>query len=279
MSAYSERQTIPAARTCGGLILDLLFPPVCLVCDRPLLAPESRKLCYSNVVCAECAPELSSSTTANSDVPHCSICTEPEGIYGLRESRCLPCILAPLYVEKVLSVWPYAGQTEELIKRFKYGRRRALSAYLAQSISPLIRAGANGGTDSNLLVAVPSPGSSLRARGFSHLGMLLRSISRELGIPYDILALRSVRGRQPQAGLSLMARAANVRGSYIARHRRISGKRIILIDDVLTTGASLAAAAKALRNAGATEILAVTLARSPRFQKNRLKAFLHVPSR
>jgi ComF family protein len=114
----------------------------------------------------------------------------------------------------------------------------------------------------DVVMPVPLFSSRLRARGFNQAALLARPVARRLGLSLAVMALYRVRDTAEQAGIARTERALNVKGAFRARSPRAPG-RVLLIDDVRTTGATLAAASDALLNAGYTSVHALALAGTP----------------
>ena len=143
---------------------------------------------------------------------------------------------------------------------YKYGRvktvRRPLGELLATALPRDERFDA--------VVPVPLHWRQRWQRGFNQSELLARGIARRRGVPV-IAALRRVRHTATQTGLSNTSRRRNVAGAFEVRHRRpVAGKRILLVDDVMTTGSTVAACAAALRRAGALRVVVLTVARADR---------------
>lgn len=156
------------------------------------------------------------------------------------------------------SIYVYGGPLADGIRRLKYGRRTdlvgVLGGLLAGGASPFA-----GRVD--VVVPVPLHGRRLRERGFDQAALLAAPLARALGLPLDVRRLRRLRHTPAQAGLDAAGRADNVRGAFTARSdgRR---PRVLLVDDVRTTGATFAACTDALRAAGASDVYTVSLARA-----------------
>lgn len=152
------------------------------------------------------------------------------------------------------------GPLADAIRRLKYAGRTdhapALASLLADACAPLA-----GRVD--VVVPVPLHPVRLRARGYNQSALLAGPVAARLGVPLDTRALRRVRDTPAQAGLGASERASNVRSCFVARVPRGRG-RVLVIDDVRTTGATFAEAARALREAGATEVFARALAGADR---------------
>jgi ComF family protein len=169
-----------------------------------------------------------------------------------------------------LAAWaagaPFDGPWAEWLRRFKYpapglaGLDPAADA-VAEALA--LRAAARApGPAPELVVPVPLHPARLAARGFNPAALLAAALARALGLRCAPAALRRVRDTPSQTGLSRAARRRNVRGAFAAA--RPLPARVWIVDDVATTGATLAAAARAARRAGAREILGLTAARTPR---------------
>ena len=161
----------------------------------------------------------------------------------------------------------FAGAVEEWVHRFKYppGGLRGLDPAPAAVLFALIRESGRRAPapPPGLVVPVPLHPARLRARGFNPAARLARVLARELSVRFDPLALARVRDTPSQTGLDRRARARNVAGAFRARAGLAPPARVWLIDDVVTTGSTLASAARALRRAGAREVIGVCAARTP----------------
>lgn len=114
----------------------------------------------------------------------------------------------------------------------------------------------------DLLVPVPLAKNRLRERGYNQVSVLARPLSMALGIRFEAGALRRSRETRSQVGLTRAERHDNVHGAFNAEPRRVNGRKILLMDDVATTGSTLSSCAEALYSAGAQDVFAVTVARA-----------------
>jgi ComF family protein len=148
-----------------------------------------------------------------------------------------------------------------VLHEFKYGGRRRASGRLAQALLEDPAARALVGS-SDLLVPVPLHPRRLRERGFNQSAVLADEIARRTGCPVCPDALVRRTDTVPQAGLTAAARRRNVRDAFAVRRKAaVAGRTVTLVDDVLTTGATAFACARRLREAGATEVRLLTVAR------------------
>lgn len=230
--------------------LGVLYVPHCAACD--VRVPGGQPLCLA---CATTLVELG---------PACPRCAEPQA--AAPAAPCARCASAAWPLEAVVAPWRYGGELGRALRRMKFARQPHLARALAPLVAPFLGAVARaGGID--VLVPVPLHWRRLAARGFNPAQALTAAARRDarLDVPLDAVVLRRARATAPQTGLDAAQRAANLRGAFAVspRHRRrVAGKRVLLIDDVITTGATLAAAARALRDAGADAVLGFAVARA-----------------
>src|SRR5262249_57028474 len=148
---------------------------------------------------------------------------------------------------------PYEGSLRVLLHELKYRGRRRLAHRLAETLldEPAARVVLEG---ADAIVPVPLHPERRRERGFNQAELISAALSRRTGIALVASALVRRKDTAPQTGLSAAARRGHVRGAFAVRRRpQVAGRRLVLVDDVLTTGATAEACAHALREAGATE--------------------------
>jgi len=168
--------------------------------------------------------------------------------------RRAPALPSPDGVDRCASLLLYIGAAREVVARVKYRNARASVAWLATGMAALVDRGAI-----DVVTWVPTTRARRRARGFDQGRLLARAVARRLGRPCRPLLRR--RPGPAQTGRPLADRR---RGPALdPRSQRAAGLRVLLVDDVVTSGASLATAARALRNSGVAEVHAVTAARTP----------------
>jgi len=123
--------------------------------------------------------------------------------------------------------------------------------------------GEREGDDRDVIIPVPLHPSRLRQRGFNQSALLAQEMSRMLCVPVDLFSLRKIRATPPQVGLTMKERTKNVKGTFhVINGDHVKGKKVLLVDDVFTTGATISECARALRKAGATSVDVLTLART-----------------
>ncbi len=155
---------------------------------------------------------------------------------------------------KVYSLFRYRGRVREAIERMKYGGMRVLAELFAEALSEYLRVEAP-----DAIVPLPLHPARIRERGFSQTRVIAEALGRELGIPVKRVIYRR-RYTRPQALLKAEERITNVKGAF-ACLETLNGEKVVLVDDVITTGNTFYQAASALLDAGAGEVVGATLAR------------------
>jgi ComF family protein len=195
--------------------------------------------------------------------PLCELCGEPFDPQAAAGPRCAVCMMARRRFSVARSAAYYEGPLVQLIWRYKYHGQVVLGEPLARlMVAALETTAAALDPDSvEVVCAVPLHRSRLRERGFNQSELLAEHLAAAIGRPLRPLLVRT-RPTHPQVDLPLRSRAANVRGAFAPNpEEAIPGQRVLLIDDLFTTGATIAACARALHRAGAAELRVFTLAR------------------
>ncbi len=224
----------------GRRVLDTIFPPKCVGCGA-----RGAWLCPA---CLRSVEPLR--------LPVCAVCRHP--VENAAAHACRPAGAALLTVS---AVGVYAGPLRSAIHALKYEGRHAvasaLAPLLAERVGPLVVAG-------DVLVAIPLHPTRQRERGYNQSAVVAAELARLLPLETAPTALRRTRATADQVALSGEQRAANVRGAFTARVEGVRDRRVWLLDDVYTTGATMRAAALALRTAGAREIRGAVVAMTAR---------------
>ena len=231
-------------------LFSLLFPDDCRICNRPLLG-------FSLVpVCAGCLREPAPLSAEF----FCLNCRTPFlNSFPLdSEGRCMLCRNGRRGFDEAFCYGAYEGALRKLIHLFKYSGVRRLARPLGSLLSDALPRD----RQFDMVTAVPLHWRRRWQRGFNQSELLGKTIARLRGIP-SVNVLRRGAATRAQAGLSNAQRRENVAGAFRAR-RRVAGLRILLIDDVMTTGATAGACARALKKAGAKSVSLLALARVDR---------------
>ena len=158
----------------------------------------------------------------------------------------------------------FAGPVRKAVHRLKFESRSDLGRPLGEELSRRVKewSGSQEGRKVELVTCIPLSDHRLAERGFNQAGLLAREVARSLGVPFQPRALTRLRETSKQSSLGRDARLNNVEGAFQATPSVVRGKVVILVDDVVTTGETLGAAARALVAAGANEVVCVALARA-----------------
>ncbi len=221
--------------------LDLIYPPRCGGCEE-----SGQRWCD---ICAASVRLI--------NAPICPLCGNPQ----LRSAICRRCQSdRPAY--RAARSWArFEGPLKNALHRLKYGRDIGLGASLAR---PLIRMTIEMDWQPDLVVPVPLGKARLAERGYNQVALLARPLAYALGTSYRPGALRRKRDTRSQVGLRREERWANVQDAFLGQTQYVRAQSILLVDDVMTSGATLDAGANALLAAGARTVHAITLARALR---------------
>ncbi len=230
--------------------LSFIYPEVCQLCGAARATPQE------SYVCAECQGRVRFLKP-----PFCARCGRPFEGAITNSFECADCRDSELHFSSARSAVIARDEALEIIRRYTYHRafgfEPLLARWLIAAAQPEL---APGRWD--CIVPVPLYPAKEREREFNQAERLGRRLSAALGIPMNPRWLRRVRATKTQTRLSRAERLANVRNAFIMRrNRHLNGERIVLVDDVLTTGATTNACARVLRAAGAGEVCVWTVAR------------------
>lgn len=230
-------------------MLDLLYPRNCVHCGAS--SPEPlRHLCWD---CLADTPKV--------EPPFCTLCGDPVSGSIQHDYTCFACARETPAFDRARSAVRYEGGVGEALRRLKYGN----ALWTVQDMAGLLLACVQAefpGMPFDLLTAVPLHSSRRRERGFNQSALLGGALARLLHLPFREGLLRRVRPTVTQTGLTAPQRTANVCGAFrIGLLARPAGRRILLVDDVMTTGATVSACAKVLQKGGADAVYVVTVAR------------------
>lgn len=230
---------------------ELLYPPACMVCARAL--PGRSGVSF----CDPCLHELA-------DDPHasCPRCAATIGPHALVEGGCSRCRAHSLPFEHAFRLGSYGGLLREVVLRLKHHSGEGLAELMGELWAGHCRV-ALASVMPDLVIPVPLYWWRRWRRGYNQSAAIAHGIGQALKLPVFPACLRRIRHTPQQSHQPFSARADNVRGAFRARSRPpLKGKTVLLVDDVMTSGATVAEAARALRKAGAARVLVAILARA-----------------
>lgn len=244
---------IPFAASPLQHVLDLLFPPRCVACRRA-----------GAVLCAWCLAGIERVQS-----PVCAVCGQ--SLPSAQPGAICPTARAHRSLDPLTSVRVaanYQGVTRTAIRALKYSGQKRVAVPLGQLLAAAYRA---AGWEADLIVPLPLHAKRVKTRGYNQSLLLARALSAQIGVPVRDDLLERWRETAPQVGLGATERHANVDGAFRLRESGkgktgdasawLAGKRILLIDDVTTTGSTLAAAGAALAQAGPHALFGLAVAR------------------
>lgn len=219
--------------------LDWIFPPECGGCKQ-----------VGYRWCPDCRKQVQ-----NIPEPVCEVCGLPQNLPG----PCPTCkAVAPPY--RMMRSWSvFEGSIRQALHSLKYHRNLGLGDALAQHLAEYV---STLGWPVELIIPIPLGKKRMKERGYNQAGLVASPLAFYQKWRYIPGALIRIRETRTQVGLTVAERKENVRGAFQARERFVRGKNILLMDDVATTGATLAEGAAALMNAGAKSVYGLTLARA-----------------
>ena len=186
----------------------------------------------------------------------CQICGLP--LAATEADHCGRCLADPPGLDRMRAAVAYDELPRSIVLRLKYGRRVALARTMARYMASL----GDAAGDEVLVMPVPLHRRRLWWRGFNQSGLVARELAERWGFPFELGLLRRTKPTQPLKGLSHSQRRKAVAGAFaVAEPERVKGLRIMLVDDVLTSGSTAEACAKALRKAGAARVELICWAR------------------
>ncbi len=248
MRELAIKRLITAGRIGFESLRDTIMPPVCLSCER--------RVDVEGMVCPICW-----STIRFVEKPYCDVLGAPFSYDIGAGALSADAIANPPPFDRARSVVLYDDAARKLIQGLKFSDRTDLAPWLAHW---MVRGGSDVLEEPCLIVPVPLHRWRLFERRFNQSAELARPIAKETGYDYRPELLERSKRTKQQVGLKAKERARNVQGAFrvpTSQKLEVKGRRILLIDDVYTTGATLKACARALRRAGAVQIDCLTFAR------------------
>ena len=238
--------------------LDLVFPALCPLCQTTLGAERRDPLCGP---CWQAITRLGR--------PRCHVCGAAPPLASIVGDAsepvspgrpCAACRADPPPYDYARSAAIFEGTLREALHAFKFSGKRALARPLGDLAAE--HCVATLAEEIEAVVPVPLARERERERGFNQAELLAQRVAQRLGVPARPRWLARVRTTRPQSDLAASERRANVRGAFRASPE-VSGRHVLVVDDVLTTGATLGECARALRGGGARRVGVLTVARVP----------------
>ncbi|MBI1384169.1 MAG: ComF family protein [Rhizobiales bacterium] len=248
LASGADRGALRLVRRLFASALDLLVPPTCLACRAPLAVPGR--------VCGGCWSRIDFITA-----PRCDRLGIPLPFDVGPSAVSAAALAAPPIYDRARIVAAYDGVMRDMVHAFKYGDRHDATDLFA---GWLVRAAGDVIEPGDLVVPVPLDRWRLMERRYNQAALLAAALARATRCQYAPTLLERTRRTTSQVGLSASERVRNVAGAFrVARAWRagLAGRRVLLVDDVVTTGATLDACARVLRRGGAASINVAALAR------------------
>jgi competence protein ComFC len=243
-------------QTLGGAVASVVFPAGCRLCDALLTRMDRLPVCEA---CLQSFARLPAEV--------CEKCGQPWELEEAEEEAsavCRECRERGFAFDAARSFGIYEGNLSKAIVLLKYEELEPLGKWFARRLAEIAR-GLPEKFSPDLIVPVPLHRTRQKERGFNQVDLFGKPLARRLGVPYKPVLLTRKRPRPEKQLLHYDERWAAVRGAFVIREGgRVDNSRILLLDDVMTSGATLDACSRALRDAGAKTVAGLTIARAVR---------------
>lgn len=249
VSSWGQRG-IRGLRLAGGAAVDLIFPPLCSMCAEPLAAPAPVVL-----LCPRCLSSFERLVG-----PVCRRCAMPVPGQSSDQNACLRCRRRTYRFDATVALGIYRGALRRAVIRAKRAAEEPLAYALGGLLADRLIQSADAGWD--VVTPMPTHWRKRWLRGGNGAEVIGAGLARRLGACYHPRLLRTRRPTQKQGMLTPAERRRNVRRAFAARPgQRLTGARVLLVDDVMTTGATASEAARVLRQCGAASVTVAVVAR------------------
>jgi competence protein ComFC len=243
-------------REAEDALVSIFFPAPCRICEKLLVHASRVPICEDCLASFTPVPERA-----------CEICGQPLESFDpatIESLRCPHCNPPTYAFARARSLAIYQNQLVRALLMLKYQRMDPLARWFAARMAQLVRGGGEA-FEADIVVPVPLHRNRERERGYNQAALLAKPLAKALRLPYRPVLLVRTRQRPEKAVLSLEERWEAVRGAFATRPgSQVDKLRVLLVDDVLTTGATLDACARALRDSGAKSVVGLTVARAAR---------------
>jgi len=232
-------------------LADILFPPQCIICGG------SPKKGGETPFCSECFSKI-----AFIQPPLCACCGLPFTGAGSMNHLCGDCIFRKPFFSTARALGIYDTILLDTIHLFKYSGRILIGERIG-AVMAEHRYDSLNISDFSLIIPVPLHPKKLKERGFNQSLVLGRELAKKFSLPLDFGTLKRRIDTKPQVNLGRSERIKNVKGAFMVKEKsRIKGEKVLLVDDVYTTGSTVNECARLLREAKATDVAVLTLARA-----------------
>lgn len=221
-------------------LIDFFFPAHCIICNHEI---------KDGLICDECLDLVT-----EIGPPLCPNCGRPIK----KDKKCRRC--KDQNLDRIRAWAYYLPPVDQMVHEFKYREKRSLAKFLGRRVAPVLRSDPNY-EDINLIVPIPLHRKKERGRGFNQSELLAKEIGKELGLPVDNALIRVV-NNPSQTGLTEKERRDNVQGIF-RLNRDLDDLKILLVDDVMTTGSTIDEGARVLKEGGARVVLGAVTAIAP----------------
>ena len=259
----------------GGALASIFLPAGCRLCEQLLTGASRLPICkeclasfsrIKDAVCDLCGRPLEAMSQPQAECEELGSATSRATSHATSQATgpglCISCRANPFHFERARSFARYEGSLVRAIILLKFEEMEPLADWFAERLEETVRIYAKE-MQADLIVPVPLHKIRRRERGFNQAELLSKRLARRLGIPHQAVLLVRKRPRPDKHLLTSHERWEAVRGAFAARAgSQVDKRRVLLVDDVMTTGATLDACAKALRDAGASSVLGLTIARA-----------------
>jgi ComF family protein len=225
----------------------LVFPLECEIC-KAVLPPLP-----AVGVCAKCESEIRLIAP-----PHCLTCGRT--LKG-NSARCAECLERVFHFDRAYACTPYEGHMKELLHVYKFGGRKYLANFFIRLMTRFFEEHLDR-AEYDAVLPVPVDAERSRERGFNQSALVSAALAKRLGLPHEPALLKRSKSASPQSLLPKEERKSNVVGRFSAGDTTtVRGKRVLLIDDILTTGCTASESARVLKEAGARSVTVLACAR------------------
>ncbi len=228
-------------------IINFIYPPQCFICD---------KLVMTKGLCSVCFNSL------KAPIKYCISCGFILPKDALHK-QCGSCVNKDYFFNYVYYKYSYSPQIFTLVNKFKDNDAMYLSKYISKTLSDIILHN-NQLLGYDIIIPTPMHFFKLMKRKYNHIAILAKQISKNVGIPSNMFILKKIKNTKNQKFLSQTERLKNVKGSFDVSNKYkdlIKGKKIILLDDIITTGSTIYECSKVLKKYNAKEVAVLSLAR------------------